>query len=245
MYQRSNDRGPGDLRPVTIDPDYIKNAEGSALISMGDTRVICTASVEPRVPRWLRGSGSGWITAEYGMLPRATNTRNDREAARGRQGGRTQEIQRLIGRALRAAVDMEALGEQTITIDCDVIQADGGTRTASITGAWVALAMAIEWMQRAGALPTSPLKTQVGAISAGIFDKQALLDLDYREDSAAGVDFNVVMLETGQLVEVQGTAEGEPFSRDQMQELIALADTGIQELFLTQKDAIDKWRASR
>lgn len=245
MYQRSNDRGPGDLRPVTIDPDYIKNAEGSALISMGDTRVICTASVEPRVPRWLRGGGSGWITAEYGMLPRATNTRNDREAARGRQGGRTQEIQRLIGRALRAAVDMEALGEQTITIDCDVIQADGGTRTASITGAWVALAMAIEWMQRAGALPTSPLKTQVGAISAGIFDKQALLDLDYREDSAAGVDFNVVMLETGQLVEVQGTAEGEPFSRDQMQELIALADTGIQELFLTQKDAIDKWRASR
>jgi len=245
MYQRSDNRGAKDLRPVTIDPGYIKNAEGSALISMGDTRVICTASVEPRIPRWLRGTGSGWITAEYGMLPRATNTRNDREAARGRQGGRTQEIQRLIGRSLRAAVDMEALGEQTITIDCDVIQADGGTRTASITGAWVALAMAIEWMQRAGALPTSPLKTQVGAISAGIFDKQTLLDLDYREDSAAGVDFNVVMLGTGQLVEVQGTAEGEPFSQGQMQELVALADTGIRKLFLAQKDAIDEWRSSR
>ena len=245
MYQRSDNRGAKDLRPVTIDPGYIKNAEGSALISMGDTRVICTASVEPRIPRWLRGTGSGWITAEYGMLPRATNTRNDREAARGRQGGRTQEIQRLIGRSLRAAVDMEALGEQTITIDCDVIQADGGTRTASITGAWVALAMAIEWMQRAGALPTSPLKTQVGAISAGIFDKQTLLDLDYREDSAAGVDFNVVILGTGQLVEVQGTAEGEPFSQGQMQELVALADTGIRKLFLAQKDAIDEWRSSR
>tara|TARA_Y100000588_G_C14197834_1_gene901026 strand:+ start:77 stop:814 length:738 start_codon:yes stop_codon:yes gene_type:complete len=245
MYQRSDNRGAKDLRPVTIDPGYIKNAEGSALISMGDTRVICTASVEPRIPRWLRGTGSGWITAEYGMLPRATNTRNDREAARGRQGGRTQEIQRLIGRSLRAAVDMEALGEQTITIDCDVIQADGGTRTASITGAWVALAMAIEWMQRAGALPTSPLKTQVGAISAGIFDKQTLLDLDYREDSAAGVDFNVVMLGTGQLVEVQGTAEGEPFSQGQMQELVALADTGIRKLFLAQKGAIDEWRSSR
>ena len=244
MFQRSFDRTTRDLRPVTIEPGYIKNAEGSALISMGDTRVICTASVEPRVPGWLRGSGAGWVTAEYGMLPRATNTRNDREAARGRQGGRTQEIQRLIGRSLRAAIDMQALGEQTITLDCDVIQADGGTRTASITGAWVALAMAIEWMQRAGGLPTSPLKTQVGAISVGLFEKTPLLDLDYREDSSAGVDFNVVMLGTGQLVEVQGTAETEPFTRPQMTEMVDLACGGIEQLFLAQKAALDEWRSS-
>jgi ribonuclease PH len=245
MFQRSYDRGPRDLRPVTIEPGYLKNAEGSAMIWMGDTQVLCAASVEPRVPGWLRGTGAGWVTAEYGMLPRSTNTRSEREAARGRQGGRTQEIQRLIGRSLRAAVDMQALGEQTITLDCDVIQADGGTRTASITGAWVALAMAIEWMQRAGAMPTSPLKTQVAAISAGIFEKQPLLDLDYREDSAAGVDFNVVMLGTGQLVEVQGTAEGEPFSRQQLAELVDLAASGIEQLFKEQKAALDEWRTSR
>ena len=244
MFQRSYDRGPRDLRPITIEPGYLRHAEGSALISMGDTKVLCAASVEPRVPGWLRGSGAGWVTAEYGMLPRATNTRNDREAARGKQGGRTQEIQRLIGRSLRAAVDMQALGEQTITLDCDVIQADGGTRTASITGAWVALAMAIEWMQRAGAMPSSPLKTQVAAISAGIFEKELLLDLDYREDSAAGVDFNVVMLGTGQLVEVQGTAEGEPFSRDQMGDLVNIACTGIEQLLTAQKSALDEWRTS-
>jgi ribonuclease PH len=244
MFQRSFDRTTRDLRPVTIEPGYIKNAEGSALISMGDTRVICTASVEPRVPGWLRGAGAGWVTAEYGMLPRATNTRNDREAVRGKQGGRTQEIQRLIGRSLRAVIDMKALGEQTITLDCDVIQADGGTRTASITGAWVALAMAIEWMQRAGGLPTSPLNTQVGAISVGLFESTPLLDLDYREDSSAGVDFNVVMLGTGQLVEVQGTAETEPFTRAQMQEMVDLACGGIEQLFLAQKAALDEWRTS-
>ncbi len=244
MFHRSFDRTTQDLRPVTIEPGYIKNAEGSALISMGDTRVICTASVEPRVPGWLRGSGAGWVTAEYGMLPRATNTRNDREAARGKQGGRTQEIQRLIGRSLRAATDMKALGEQTITLDCDVIQADGGTRTASITGAWVALAMAIEWMQRAGGLRTSPLKTQVGAISVGLFESTSLLDLDYQEDSSAGVDFNVVMLGTGQLVEVQGTAETEPFTRPQMQEMVDLACGGIEQLFLAQTAALDEWRTS-
>jgi ribonuclease PH len=244
MFQRSFDRGPRDLRPVTIEPGYLKNAEGSAMIWMGDTQVLCAASVEPRVPGWLRGSGTGWVTAEYGMLPRATNTRNAREAARGKQGGRTQEIQRLIGRSLRASIDMQALGEQTITLDCDVIQADGGTRTASVTGAWVALAMAIEWMQRAGSMPTSPLKTQVGAVSAGIFEKQLLLDLDYREDSAAGVDFNVVMLGTGQLVEVQGTAEGEPFSQDQMGEMANMASGGIKQLFAAQKAALDEWRTS-
>jgi ribonuclease PH len=244
MFQRSFDRGPRDLRPVTIEPGYLKNAEGSAMIWMGDTQVLCAASVEPRVPGWLRGSGTGWVTAEYGMLPRATNTRNAREAARGKQGGRTQEIQRLIGRSLRASIDMQALGEQTITLDCDVIQADGGTRTASVTGAWVALAMAIEWMQRAGSMPTSPLKTQVGAVSAGIFEKQLLLDLDYREDSAAGVDFNVVMLGTGQLVEVQGTAEGEPFSQDQMGEMANMASDGIKQLFAAQKAALDEWRTS-
>jgi ribonuclease PH len=245
MFQRSYDRGPRDLRPVTIEPGYLKNAEGSALISMGDTRVLCAASVEARVPNWLRGSGAGWITAEYGMLPRATNTRSEREAARGRQSGRTQEIQRLIGRSLRAAVDVQALGEQTITLDCDVLQADGGTRTASVTGAWVALAMAIEWMQRAGGMPTSPLKTQVAAVSAGIFEKQPLLDLDYREDSAAGVDFNVVMLGTGQLVEVQGTAEGEPFSREQLQEIVDLTSSGIEQLFVAQRAAMEEWRAGQ
>jgi ribonuclease PH len=244
MFQRSFDRTIRDLRPITIEPGYIKSAEGSALISMGDTRVICTASVEPRVPGWLRGAGTGWVTAEYGMLPRATNTRNDREAARGKQGGRTQEIQRLIGRSLRAAINMQALGEQTITLDCDVIQADGGTRTASITGAWVALAMAIEWMQRAGGLPASPLKTQVGAISVGLFESTPLLDLDYREDSSAGVDFNVVMLGTGQLVEVQGTAETEPFTRPQMQEMVDLACNGIEQLFVAQQTALDEWRAT-
>ncbi len=242
MFQRSFDRGPREERPVTIEPGFLRHAEGSALVSFGDTRVICTASVEPGVPGWLRGSGQGWITAEYGMLPRSTHTRSDREAARGRQGGRTQEIQRLIGRSLRACVDMKQLGEQTITLDCDVIQADGGTRTASITGAWVALAMAIEWLQRAGGLPTSPVKTQVAALSCGILDGTPILDLDYREDSAAGVDFNVVMLRTGDLVEVQGTAEGEPFSRAEMGQLVDLACEGIERLFIAQRAALDAAR---
>jgi ribonuclease PH len=239
---RAEGRAATSLRPVTIEPGILRHAEGSALITMGDTRVICAASVEPGVPAFLRGSGSGWVTAEYGMLPRSTHTRSDREAARGRQGGRTQEIQRLIGRSLRAVVDLDRLGEQTITLDCDVLQADGGTRTASITGAWVALAMAIEWMQQRGTLSTQPLRTQVAATSVGMIAGETLLDLDYPEDSSAGVDFNVVLLGTGELVEVQGTAEGEPFSRRQMDTLIDLAEGGIRQLFISQLQALDAWR---
>ena len=239
---RSEGRTASTLRAVTIEPGVLRHAEGSALITVGDTRVLCAASVEPGVPGFLRGTGSGWVTAEYGMLPRSTHTRSDREAARGRQGGRTQEIQRLIGRSLRAVVDLDRLGEQTITLDCDVLQADGGTRTASITGAWVALSMAIDWMQQRGSLKTQPLRTQVAATSVGMLNGEALLDLDYGEDSAAGVDFNVVLLGTGQLVEVQGTAEGEPFSRKQMDGLIDLAEAGIRELFEAQRAALGAWR---
>jgi ribonuclease PH len=245
MRERAHGRAANELRPVSIEPGLLRHAEGSALIMVGDTHVLCAASVEPGVPGFLRGTGSGWITAEYGMLPRSTHTRSPREAARGRQGGRTQEIQRLIGRSLRAVVDLDRLAEQTITLDCDVLQADGGTRTASITGAWVALAMAIEWMQREGRLPTQPLQTQVAATSVGMADGEALLDLDYAEDSKAGVDFNVVMLGTGQLVEVQGTAEGEPFSRKQMDVLVDLAEAGIRELFAMQQAALKEWRAAR
>lgn len=234
---RAEGRAPNALRPVTIEPGVLRHAEGSALITCGDTRVLCAASVEPGVPGFLRGTGSGWVTAEYGMLPRSTHTRSDREAARGRQGGRTMEIQRLIGRSLRAVVDLDRLGEQTITLDCDVLQADGGTRTASITGAWVALAMAIDWMQRTGRLPTQPLKTQVGATSVGMIDGTPFLDLDYSEDSGAGVDFNVVMLGTGQMVEVQGTAEGSPFTRKEMDGLVDMAEDGIRELFALQRAA--------
>jgi len=244
MRERTGGRSGDALRPTSIEPGVLRHAEGSALITVGDTRVLCAASVEPGVPMFLRGTGSGWITAEYGMLPRSTHTRSPREAARGRQGGRTQEIQRLIGRSLRAVVDLDRLGEQTITLDCDVLQADGGTRTASITGAWVALAMAIEWMQRDGRLPTQPLRTQVAATSVGMIDGQPLLDLDYSEDSTAGVDFNVVMLGTGQLVEVQGTAEGEPFSRKQMDSLIDLAEAGIRQLFAIQRDALSGWKTT-
>ncbi|MDA0815805.1 MAG: ribonuclease PH [Chloroflexi bacterium] len=242
--ERSDGRSPRDPRPLTIEPGYTKHAEGSVLISTGDTRVLCTASVETGVPGWMRGTGRGWVTAEYGMLPRSTHTRSDREAARGRQGGRTQEIQRLIGRSLRAAVDMNRLGEQTITIDCDVLQADGGTRTAAITGGWIALAMAVDWLQRAGGLPTSPIKTQVAAISAGMRDRTLLLDLDYREDSTADVDFNVVALGTGQLVEVQGTAESAPFSREEMSQLVDLAMQGINQHFEAQRQVMQEWRAA-
>ena len=237
MVERADGREADQLRPVTIEPGYLRHAEGSALISVGDTRVLCAASVENRVPAFLRGTGSGWITAEYGMLPRSTNTRIDRK-----QNGRGQEIQRLIGRALRSAVDLGNLGEQTVTLDCDVIQADGGTRTASITGAWVSLAIAIEWMQRKRLLSTLPLQTQVAATSIGLVEGALLLDLDYDEDVAAGVDFNVVMLGTGQLVEVQGSSEGEPFDRQKMNALIDLAETGISQLFAVQKEAMEKWR---
>ena len=241
--ERAEGRAADALRPVSIEPAVLRHAEGSALIAVGDTRVLCAASVEAGVPQFLRGTGSGWVTAEYGMLPRSTNTRSAREAVRGRQGGRTQEIQRLIARALRAGVDLDRSGEQPITVDCDVLQADGGTRTAAITGCWVALAMAIEWMQRK-ALPTSPLRTQVGATSVGMIEGEPLLDLDYREDSLAGVDFNVVMLGTGQLVEVQGTAEGEPFTRRQMDALVDLAEAGIRQLFEVQREAMATWRGA-
>jgi ribonuclease PH len=244
MFERSYGRSARELRPVTIEPGYLRHAEGSALVSFGETKVLCAASVEPGVPRWLKGSGSGWVTGEYGMLPRATNTRSPREAAQGRQGGRTQEIQRLIGRSLRACIDLQRLGELTITLDCDVIQADGGTRTASVTGAWVALACAVEALQRTSRLAASPIKTQVAAISVGLLDRTPLLDLDYREDSAAGVDFNVVMLGTSQLVEVQGTAERDPFSREEMGQVVDLACMGIEQLFAKQKEALAEWRTA-
>ena len=235
--ERPDGRAADEPRPVTIEPGYLRHAEGSALISVGDTRVICAASVENRVPAFLRNTGSGWVTAEYSMLPRSTNTRVER-----RQDGRAQEIQRLIGRALRAAVDLDRLSEHTIVLDCDVLQADGGTRTASITGAWVALAIAIDWMQRKRLLPSSPLRTQLAATSVGVLEGAPLLDLNYQEDSSAGADFNVVMLGTGQLVEIQGSAEGEPFDRQQMNALIDLAESGIRRLFAAQKEALAAWK---
>ena len=235
--ERSDGRAADQLRPVTIEPGYLRHAEGSALISVGETRVICAASVENRVPAFLRNTGSGWVTAEYGMLPRSTHTRVER-----RQDGRAQEIQRLIGRALRAAVDLDRLSEHTIVLDCDVLQADGGTRTASITGAWVALSMAVDWMQRKQLLPRSPLRTQLAATSVGVLEGVPLLDLNYQEDSSAGADFNVVMLGTEQLVEIQGSAEGEPFDRQQMNAIVDLAESGIRQLFTAQKEALAAWK---
>ena len=245
MVARARGREMNELRPVKIEAGTLRHAEGSALITAGDTQVLCAASVEVGVPRFLRGTGSGWVTAEYGMLPRATHTRSNREARQGRQSGRSQEIQRLIGRSLRAAMNLDALGEQTITVDCDVIQADGGTRTAAITGGWVALAMAIDWLQRGGALATDPLRTQVAAISVGISDSEALLDLDYTEDSQAEADFNVVQLGTGQLVEVQGTAERAPYSRRDLDRVLSLAETGIRDLLEIQREAIGEWRSEQ
>ena len=244
MLQRADGRAIDELRTLTITPGYLRHAEGSALIEVGHTRVLCAASVEPGVPRFLRGTGAGWVTAEYGMLPRATHTRSEREAARGRQGGRTQEIQRLIGRSLRAVVDLDRLGEQTITIDCDVLQADGGTRTASITGGYVALAAAIQLLLKDGQLRQSPLRTEVAATSVGIVQGELLLDLNYEEDSSAGVDVNVVQLGTEQLVEVQGTAEGTPFTRQQMDRLLDLAEAGIKQLFGAQREALERLASS-
>ena len=243
MVARARGREADQLRPVEIEAGTLRHAEGSALITAGDTQVLCAASVEVGVPRFLRGTGSGWVTAEYGMLPRSTHTRSAREARQGRQGGRSQEIQRLIGRSLRAVMDLDALGEQTITVDCDVIQADGGTRTAAITGGWVALAMAIDWMQRGGALAADPLRTQVAAISVGLSGGEALLDLDYTEDSQAEADFNVVQLGTGQLVEVQGTAERAPYSRRDLDRVLSLAEAGIRQLLEVQREAISEWRS--
>lgn len=225
------------MRAVSIETDVTKHAEGSCLIKMGDTHVLCTASLEARVPPFIKGSGLGWVTAEYGMLPRSTSSRMRREAAAGKQGGRTVEIQRLIGRSLRAGVDRVALGERQITIDCDVIQADGGTRCASITGGWVALRLAVNKLLKSGEISTDPLLDPVAAVSCGIYAGQPVLDLDYPEDSEAGTDGNFVMLGSGQLIEVQMSAEGATFSRDQMNQLMDLADKGVAELVAAQKAA--------
>ncbi|HHC72022.1 MAG TPA: ribonuclease PH [Thiotrichales bacterium] len=235
---RPSGRAPDQLRTIRLSRNYTKHAEGSVLTEFGDTRVICTATVEERVPGFLRGSGQGWVTAEYGMLPRSTGSRMAREAARGRQGGRTMEIQRLIGRSLRAVVDLEALGEHTITVDCDVIQADGGTRTASITGGFVALADAIAHMREAGMLKREPLLGQVASVSVGIFDGQPVLDLDYAEDCNAETDMNVVMNDQGAFIEVQGTAEGHPFDRDELNVMLDYARKGIEELLEAQRRAL-------
>ena len=223
---------------MRIQRSYTRHAEGSVLIEFGDTRVLCTASVEERVPPFLKDSGRGWVTAEYGMLPRSTNTRTDREAARGKQSGRTQEIQRLIGRALRAVTDLSALGARTVHLDCDVLQADGGTRTAAITGSFVALHDAVGWLQKKKLLQQQPIKDFVGAVSVGIHQGTPMLDLDYSEDSACGCDMNVVMTGAGNFVEVQGTAEGETFGREQLDELLALAQSGIRELIAHQRRAL-------
>jgi len=236
--QRPSGRAPHALRPVTITRGFTRHAEGSVLIGFGDTRVLCTASVEERVPGFLRGKGEGWVTAEYGMLPRATNTRNPREAATGRQGGRTQEIQRLIGRALRAVVDRAALGERTITLDCDVLQADGGTRTAAITGAYVALVDAVSLLRKRGSIARDPIHGAVAAVSVGIWRGVPVLDLDYAEDSACDTDMNVVMNDGLGFIELQGTAEGHALRREELDSLLDLARQGIGELIACQRAAL-------
>ena len=238
MAMRPSGRSNQQLRTITIERSFTRHAEGSVLISFGDTRVLCTASIEDGVPSFLRGKGQGWLTAEYGMLPRSTHTRSAREAARGKQSGRTQEIQRLIGRSLRAVMDLRLLGERQLTIDCDVLQADGGTRTAAITGACVAVADAIDKLLRDGALKQSTLKDMVAAVSVGMFEGVPLLDLDYAEDSACDTDMNVVMTGSGGFIEVQGTAEGSPFSRGELDALLNLAADGIAGLVARQKDAL-------
>jgi len=236
---RPSGRRAEQVRPVTLTRHYTKHAEGSVLVEFGDTKVLCTATLEEGVPRFLKGQGKGWITAEYGMLPRATHSRNAREAAKGKQGGRTLEIQRLIARSLRAAVDLKALGEFTITLDCDVLQADGGTRTASITGACVALADALNALVASGKIKSNPMKGMVAAVSVGIVKGEALCDLEYVEDSAAETDMNVVMMEDGRMIEVQGTAEGEPFSHEELLTLLSLARGGIDSIISTQKAALE------
>ena len=237
---RPDGRMPDQLRPVSITRGYTRHAEGSVLVAFGETRVLCTASVENRVPGFLRGKGEGWVTAEYGMLPRATHTRSDREAARGKQGGRTLEIQRLIGRALRACVDRSALGERTITLDCDVLQADGGTRTAAITGAYVALVDAVRWLQARKEITKDPIHGAVAAVSVGIHRGQPVLDLDYAEDSTCDTDMNVVMNDGGGFIELQGTAEGHAFRRDEMDALLVLAEKGVGELLAAQREALER-----
>ncbi len=235
---RPSQRQPDQLRTVRITRNFTRHAEGSVLIEMGDTRVLCTASVEESLPPFLRGKGQGWVTAEYGMLPRSTHTRSAREAAKGKQTGRTQEIQRLIGRSLRAVTDLKALGERQIILDCDVLQADGGTRCASITGAWIALYEACEKLVQSGKLTANPVKDHVAAISVGIYEGSAVLDIDYPEDSNCDTDMNVIMTGQGGIVEVQGTAEGEPFSREQMNMLMDLAQMGIRQLVAEQQSAL-------
>ena len=247
MTSRPSGRAPDQLRQVRIERGFTRHAEGSVLVSFGETRVLCTASVENRVPPFLRGKNEGWVTAEYGMLPRATNTRNSREAASGKQGGRTVEIQRLIGRSLRACVDRNALGERTITLDCDVLQADGGTRTAAITGAYVALVDAVEWLRKRGDLPTrsggqfrDPVIGAVAAVSVGVYQGVPVLDLDYAEDSKCDTDMNVVMNDGGGFIELQGTAEGHAFRRDELDALLELAQKGATELFAAQREALGR-----
>jgi len=235
---RPSERRPDELRPIRFTRHYTRYAEGSVLVEFGETRVLCTASVEEKVPHFLKGQGKGWITAEYGMLPRATGERTPREAARGKQGGRTFEIQRLIGRSLRAAADLGALGERTLTLDCDVIQADGGTRTASITGAWVALHDAISGLKAAGVLGADPLKAQIAAVSVGVYNGVPVLDLDYAEDCEAHTDMNLVMDGEGRFIEVQGTAEGAPFSRGDLDSLLELGTLGIAQIQGAQRQAL-------
>ncbi len=242
MFYRSDNRTPEQMRPVKIVPEFISTAEGSALIEIGNTRVICTASVEETVPSWMRNSGRGWVTSEYAMIPRSTLTRTPRESARGRIGGRTHEIQRLIGRALRGVVDLKQLGERTIWIDCDVIQADGGTRTASITGSFIALGMAMQKLVEAGTLSAAPLRDYIAAISVGIVDGEILLDLNYEEDSRAEVDMNFVMTGSRKMVEVQATAEQRPFDDDQLRRMLELAKKGVEALVAKQQAVLGNLR---
>ncbi len=236
---RPSGRSADQMRTIRLTPDFTQHAEGSVLVEVGETRVLTTASVESKVPHFLKGKSEGWITAEYGMLPRSTHTRNSREAARGRQSGRTMEIQRLIGRSLRAVIDRSALGERTITVDCDVLQADGGTRTAAITGGYVALALATQQLIKQGDLTQSPIHGQVAAVSVGLYDGTAVLDLDYAEDAEAETDMNIVMNEAGGLIEIQGTAEGHAFLREELDRLLDLAGRGIEELLQAQRAVLE------
>ena len=241
---RPSGRTPDQMRDIAIQPNFTKHAEGSVLVSFGETKVLVTASVETRLPPWMKGKGEGWVTAEYGMLPRSTHTRSDREAARGKQSGRTQEIQRLIGRSLRAVVDLKKLGENQITVDCDVIQADGGTRTAAISGAWVALRLAVDAMKAKGLIIEDPIREKVAAVSCGIHNGQAVLDLDYAEDSTAGADGNFVLTDKGQIVEVQATAEGETFDEEGLLRLLRLARIGCAQIFAAQDAAVAQARGA-
>ncbi|MDC0886882.1 ribonuclease PH [Altererythrobacter sp.] len=234
---RPSGRAPDEMRTITIETGYTKHAEGSCLVSFGDTKVLCTASIEDRIPPWLRGKGEGWVTGEYSMLPRSTNTRNQREATRGKQSGRTQEIQRLIGRSLRAVVDLQKLGERQITLDCDVIQADGGTRTASISGAWVALRLAVNGLMKQGLIKHDPITAKIAAISCGIYQGNPVLDLDYIEDSSADADANFVLIEGGQIAEVQATAEGATYDEEGLLRLLRLANIGCDRVFAAQEEA--------